>query len=85
MKIMESKIQISIILTNIKNVLAFSYGYELVCVDDKFSTPFKSHLGEDSVYNSISSMIKESKYFSNVMEKHFNKELVMIKKDNEDF
>ena len=30
-------------------------------------------------------MIKESKYCSDVMKKHFNKELVMTKKDNEDF
>ena len=50
-----------------------------------FSKPFKSHLGEDIVYNFISSMIEESKYCSDVMKKHFNKELVMAKKDNEDF
>ena len=30
-------------------------------------------------------MIKVSKYCSDVMKKHFNKELVMTKKDNEDF
>ena len=30
-------------------------------------------------------MIEESKYCSNVMKKHFNKELVMTKEDNEDF
>ena len=30
-------------------------------------------------------MIKESKYRSDVMEKHFNKELVMTKEDDEDF
>ena len=66
-------------------MLACSYGYELVCVDDKFSTSFKSYLGEGPVYNSISSMIKESVYCSNIMKKYFNKELVMIKKDNEDF
>ena len=30
-------------------------------------------------------MIKESKYCSDVMKKHFNKELVMTKEDNEDF
>ena len=46
---------------------------------------FKSYLGEGPVYNSISSMIKESVYCSNIMKKYFNKELVMIKKDNEDF
>ena len=30
-------------------------------------------------------MIKESKYFSDVIKKNFNKEFVMTKKDNEDF
>ena len=29
--------------------VACSYGYKLVCVDDKFSQPFKSYLGEDGV------------------------------------
>ena len=68
---------------NIKNMLLVVI--YLVCVNDKFSNPFKSYLGEDAVYNFISSMIKESKYCSDVMKKHFNKELVMAKKDNEDF
>ena len=65
--------------------VACSYGYKLVCVDDKFSKPFKSHLGKDAVYNFISSMIEESKYCSDVMKKHFNKELVMTTEGNEDF
>ena len=30
-------------------------------------------------------MIKESKYCSEVMKKHFNKELVMTEEDNKDF
>ena len=30
-------------------------------------------------------MIEESKYCSEVMKKHFNKELVMTKEDDEDF
>ena len=55
---------------------ACSYGYKLMIrVDDKFSKSFKSYLGEDSVCNFISSMIKQSKYFSEVMKKYFNKEL----------
>ena len=65
--------------------VACSYGYKLVCVDEKFSKPFKSYLGEDTVYNFISSNIEESKYCSDVMKKHCNKELVMSKEDNEDF
>ena len=64
---------------------AFSYGYKLVCVDDKFSKPFKSYLDRGAVYNFISSMIQESKYCIDVMKKHFNKEFLMTKKDNEDF
>ena len=62
-----------------------SYGYKLVCVDDKFSQPFKSYLGEDAVSNFVSTMIEESKYCSDVMKKHFNKELVITREDNEDF
>ena len=38
---------------------ACSYGYELVCVDDKFSKPFKTYLGEDAAYDFINNMIEE--------------------------
>ena len=55
------------------------------CVDDKFSKSFKSYLDKDAVYNFISAMIEESKYCSGVMKKHFNKELVMTKENNEGF
>ena len=60
-------------------------GNKLVCVDDKFSKSFKFHLVEDAVYNYINKMIEESKYCTDIMKKHFNKGLVMTKKDNEDF
>ena len=65
--------------------VACSYGYKLVCIDDELSKPFKSYLDEDTVYNFISSMMEESKYCSDMMKKHFNKELVMTNEDNEDF
>ena len=64
--------------------IACSYGYRLVHVDDKFNKPFRAYLGKDAVYNFINSMIEESKYCSEVMKKHFNKELTMTKKDNEE-
>ena len=57
----------------------------MVFVDDKFSNPFITYLGEDAVYNFINNMIEESKYCSDVMKKYFTKELVMTKEDNEDF
>ena len=37
--------------------IACSYVYKLVCVDDKFSKPFQSYLGEDAVYNFINSVV----------------------------
>ena len=43
-----------------------SYGYKLVCVDDKFTKPFKTHLGKDAVYHFINSLIEESKCCSDV-------------------
>ena len=54
-------------------------------MDEKFSELFSSYLGKDAAYNFISSMIEESRYCSDVMKKHLNKELVMTKEDNEDF
>ena len=57
--------------------IACIYGYNLVSVDDKFSKPFKTCLGKDAVYNFTNSIIEESKYCSDVMKKHFNKELVI--------
>ena len=43
-------------------------------LDDTLSNPFKSHLGEDAVYNFINRMVEESKYCSDVTKKHFNNE-----------
>ena len=56
-----------------------------MCVDDKFSKPFKSYLCEDAVNYFINSILKESKYCSDVMKNYFNKELVMTKKDDKHF
>ena len=59
--------------------VACSYGYKLVCVDDKFSKPFKSYLDQHGVYNFINSMTEEIKYHTNIMKKHYKRELVMPK------
>ena len=61
------------------------YQKYIVGVGDKFSKPFKTHLGKDAVYNFINNKIEESKYYIDVMKKHFNKKLVMTKEDNEVF
>ena len=44
-------------------------------VDDQFSKPFKSCLGKTSIHEFINSVLEESNYCSDVMKKHFNKQL----------
>ena len=76
---MESKI-----LKSLQKDVACSYEYKLVCVDDKFSKPFKSYLGQDVVFSFINSRItKKVLYWYDG--KYFNKELMMTKEDDEDF
>ena len=65
--------------------VACSYGSNLVYIDDKFSKPFKSNLGDDAVYNFINTTLEESKYCSDVMKKHFNRAFVITQKDVKDF
>ena len=72
---MESKTQKNLVRTNIK--IAFGYGYKVVFAADKFSQPFKKQLGENAIYNFTYNMIEEVKYYCEMMEKHFIKELVM--------
>ena len=51
--------------------IACSYECKLVCVGDKFSKLFKTYLGEDPAYSFLNSMIKESKYCSDMTKKTF--------------
>ena len=55
--------------------IACSYGYKLLCVDDKLSKSFKSYSGEDAVYSFINSMMKESKDCTEMMKKRLNKKV----------
>ena len=60
--------------------MACSYGYKLVSVDDKSSKRCKSYLGEDALCNFMNSMIEESKFYTDIMEKLFNKILKKMMK-----
>ena len=55
--------------------IAYSYGYKLVCVDDKFSKLFKTYLGKDAVFNFGNSMIQEGKFCREVMKKNVIKNM----------
>ena len=44
-----------------KKHVVCSYGYKLICVDDEFSKPFKSHLRIHAVNNFIILMVWSKK------------------------
>ena len=52
-----------------------SYGYKLVYFDDKFSKFPKFYLSEDTVSNFINNMMEERKFCTDIMKKHFSKNL----------
>ena len=58
-----------------QNNVAYSYGYQLRCVDDNFSWPFKSYLGANAIYNFVNSMLEESKFGGDVMTKILKRNL----------
>ena len=68
-----------------QNHIVCSYGYKLICVDERYSKPYKTYLSEDAIDKFLNDMIKESENCSKVIETEFNKPLVMTKKDHEDF
>ena len=58
-----------------QNHIGCSYGYKLVCVDDKFSKPFKLCLGKDTVYIFINVIIEESRNCCEMMKNILAKNL----------
>ena len=77
---MKRKIHISFTRKKYQKHVSWSYGYKSVSVDDKFSKPSKSYLDEYAVYDFTNCNIKESKFGTNIVKKHFNKKFVMAKK-----
>ena len=57
-----------------------SFGYEIVCIDDRFSKRIVVYRGENAACEFIKAIIKKYKYCKKVMNKHFNKNLIMSKK-----
>ena len=73
---MESNIRISLIQTNIKNILLIVIAINWYVLMISLISLLRI-LSKDVIYNFISCMIEESKYCSEVMKKHFNRELIM--------
>ena len=62
-----------------------SFAYKLVCVDDKFTKPIVVFRGENAAYEFIKAILKEYQYCKKVMNKHFNKNLIMSEEEEEEF
>ena len=58
-----------------------SFAYKVVCVDDRFTKPIVVYRGENAAYEFIKAILKEHKYCKKVMNKHFNKNLIMSEKE----
>ena len=58
-----------------------SFAYKVVCVDDRFTKPIVVYRGENAAYEFIKAVLKEYKYCKKVMNKHFNKNLIMSEKE----
>ena len=53
------------------------FAYKVVGVDDRFSKPVVVYRGENVAYEFIKAVPKEYKYCKKVINKHFDKNLIM--------
>ena len=58
-----------------------SFVYKVVCIDDKFTKAIVVYRGENAAYEFTKSILKEYKYCKKVMNKHFNKNLIMCEEE----
>ena len=57
--------------------LPSSFAYKVVWIDDRFTKPIVVYRGKNAAYEFIKAILKEYMYFKKVMNKHFNKKLIM--------
>ena len=62
-----------------------SFAYKVVYIDDKFTKPLVVFRGKNAAYEFIKAIIKEYEYWKKIMEKHFNKNLAISEKEEEQF
>ena len=61
--------------------ISCSFAYKVVSVDDNFTKAIVVYRGESASYEFIKAILKEYKYCKEVMNKHFNKILIMSEKE----
>ena len=68
-----------------QNHIPCSFAYKLVCVDDKFSKDVVFYRGKNVVFKFIQSIFNEYSYCKSVMKKHFDKNLIILVEEEEQF
>ena len=58
-----------------------SFAYQVVCVDDRFTKPIVVYGGENAVCEFIKAILKEYKYCRKVMNKRFDRNLIMSEEE----
>ena len=61
--------------------ISWCFAYKVVCLDDGFTKRIVGYRGENAAYEFIKSILKEYKYCKKVMNKHFNKNLIMSEEE----
>ena len=62
-----------------------SFADKIVCIDDRFSKPTIIYRGENAAYEFIKAILEEYKYCKKVINKHFNKNLIMTEEEEDLF
>ena len=63
--------------------IPYSFAYKLVCVDRKFSKPIVLFRAKNAVYKFIEAVLKDYEYCKKVMNKNFNKNLIMTEEEEQ--
>ena len=59
-----------------------SFAYKVVSIDDRFTKPIVVYRGENAAYEFIKVILKKYKYCRKIMNKHFNKNLIMSEEEH---
>ena len=62
-----------------------SFAYKVVCVDDRFTKPIVVYRVKNAAYEFIKAILKEDKHCKKVINKHFNKNLIMSEEEQHVF
>ena len=60
-----------------------SFAYKVICIDDEFSKPVFLYREDNAVHKFIQAVLKEHKYCEKVIEKYFNKNLIITQEEEQ--